>query len=143
MQCAKWQEALEEAEKNGIKIIIWPLGHQYMPWKWTGSDWDISEGIEILEFAEEYVSNGKEALLAVLMSHEPFWNNGNPFTTEQMKMLYSKLKSVAPLVNLFVAFGCLSCFDSNPDTRIEDGIADIAGIWLHCFGGAEEAKKML
>ncbi len=139
----KWQEALEEAEKNGIKIIIWPLGHghQYTPWKWNGSDWDISEGIEILEFAEEYVSNGKEALLAVLMSHEPFWNNGNPFTTEQMKMLYSKLKSVAPHVNLFVAFGCLSCFDSNPDTRIEDGIADIAGIWLHCFGGAEGSEE--
>ena len=139
----KWQEALEEAEKNGIKLIIWPLGHghQYTPWKWNGSDWDISEGMEVLEFAEEYVLSGKEALLAILMSHEPFWNNGNPFTTEQMKMLYSKLKSVAPHVNLFVAFGCLSYFDSNPDTRIEDGIADIAGIWLHCFGGAEGSEE--
>ncbi len=139
----QWQEALEEAEKNKMKLIIWPLGHghQYTPWKWTGSDWDISEGIEVMQFAEEYVSNGGEALLTVLMSHEPFWNNGNPFTTEQIKMLYSKLKSVAPHVKLFVAFGCLSCFDNNPNTRIENGIADIAGIWLHCFGGAEGSEE--
>ena len=139
----EWREALNEAEKNGIKIIIWPLGHghQSTPWKWNSSDWNISEGIEVLEFAEEYVLAGGNALLAVLMSHEPFWNDGNPFTTEQMKMLYSKLKSVAPHVNLFVAFGCLSCFDSNPNTRVEDGIADIAGIWLHCFGGAEGSQE--
>jgi len=139
----KWQEALGEAEKNGISIIIWPLGegHQNTPWKWNGTDWDISEGMEVMQFAEEYVTNGGESLLAVLMSHEPFWNDGNPFTTEQMKMLYSKLKQVAPHVNLFVAFGCLSCFDDNPDTRIEDGIADIAGVWLHCFGGAEGSEE--
>ncbi|HEC76362.1 MAG TPA: DUF1565 domain-containing protein [Thermoplasmatales archaeon] len=139
----QWQEALEKAEKNGIKLIIWPLGHghQYTPWKWNGHGWNISEGMEVLQYAEEYISSGRKALLAVLMSHEPFWNDGNPFTTEQMKMLYTELKSVAPHVNLFVAFGCLSCFDGNPDTRIEDGLADIAGIWLHCFGGAEGSKE--
>lgn len=139
----QWQNALNKAEENGLKLIIWPLGHghQSTPWKWNGTGWDISEGVEVLEYAEEYVLSGGEGLLAVLMSHEPFWNDGNPFTTEQMKMLYSKLKQVAPHVNLFVAFGCLSCFESNPNTRIENGIADIAGIWLHCFGGAEGSKK--
>jgi len=135
----QWHNALQEAEKNDIKLIIWPLGHghQYTPWEWNGTGWNISEGMEVLQYAEEYVTSGGQALLAVLMSHEPFWNDGNPFTTEQMKSLYNDLKKVAPHVNLFVAFGCLSCFDNNPNTRIENGIADIAGIWLHCFGGAE------
>ncbi len=134
-----WWETLREAERNNIRLIIWPLGHghQYTPWKWNGTGWDISEGLEVLEYAESYVTSGGESLLAVLMSHEPFWNDGNPFTTSQMKQLYSKLKSVAPHVKLYVAFGCLSCFDVNPDTRIENGIADVAGIWLHCFGGME------
>jgi len=135
----KWENTLREAEKNDIKLIIWPIGHghQYTPWKWNGTDWDISEGLEVLEYAENYVTNGGKALLAILMSHEPFWNDGNPFTTDQMKQLYSKLKKFAPHVKLYVAFGCLSCFDENPNTRIENGIADIAGIWLHCFGGME------
>lgn len=139
----QWHNALHDAEKNNIKLIIWPLGHghQYTPWKWNGTGWNISEGMKVLQYAEEYVASGGQALLAVLMSHEPFWNDGNPFTTEQMKSLYNDLKKVAPHVNLFVAFGCLSCFDDNPNTRIENGIADIAGIWLHCFGGAEGSRE--
>jgi hypothetical protein len=151
LQCdiQSWETALQAAEKSNIKIVIWPLGggHQNTAWAWNGYNWDISLGRTVLEYAENYVTSGGDALLAVVMSHEPFWNYGNPFSTEQMKSLYTTLKNVAPHVELFVYFGGLAHYDSNPHTRIEDGIADIACIWMHCFGGAggtcEEALQAI
>lgn len=135
----KWKKALAEAEKYDLKIIIWPLGsgHQWTPWAWNGSSWDISSGLNALKYAESYTVAGGEALMAVVMSHEPFYNNGDPFTASEMKMLYSALKNEAPHVQLFVYMNDMAYYDNRPDTKIEDGIMDIAGIWLHCFGEAE------
>jgi hypothetical protein len=134
-----WKNALRTAEQNELKIIIWPLGsgHQWTPWAWDGHAWDISKGLNAMKFAESYITSGGKALLAVVMSHEPFYNNGDPFTAGEMKMLYSALKDVAPHVNLFVYMNDMAYYDKRPNTKIEDGIMDIAGIWLHCFGGAE------
>ena len=134
-----WKNALAEAEKNELKIVIWPLGngHQWTPWAWNGTSWDISQGLDVMKYAEAYTNSGGEALVAVVMSHEPFYNNGDPFTTSEMKMLYADLKDVAPHVKLFVYMNDMAYYDEFPDTKIEDGIMDIAGIWLHCFGGEE------
>ncbi len=135
----KWKNALTEAEKYDLKIIIWPLGsgHQWTPWAWNGSSWNITAGLNVLKFAESYIIAGGQSLLAIVMSHEPFYNNGDPFTTSEMKMLYSSLKNEAPHVQLFVYMNDMAYYDKRPDTKIEDGIMDITGIWLHCFGGAE------
>jgi hypothetical protein len=134
-----WKNALAEAEKYQLKIIIWPLGsgHQWTPWAWNGSSWDISDGLNVMKYAESYTNAGGKALLAVVMSHEPFYNNGDPFTASEMKMLYSALKNEAPHVQLFVYMNDMAYYDKRPNTKIEDGIMDIAGTWLHCFGGAE------
>jgi hypothetical protein len=135
----KWKKALAEAEKYDLKIIIWPLGngHQWTPWAWDGSSWDISAGLNVLKYAEAYTIAGGQSLLAIVMSHEPFYNNGDPFTASEMKMLYSALKNEAPHVQLFVYMNDMAYYDKRPNTKIEDGIMDIAGIWLHCFGEAE------
>ncbi len=134
-----WKNALSVAEQNELKIVIWPLGsgHQWTPWAWDGVSWDISKGLNVMKYAENYTTSGGEALLAVVMSHEPFYNNGDPFTTSEMKMLYASLKDVAPHVKLFVYMNDMAYYDKLPNTKIEDGLMDIAGIWLHCFGGAE------
>jgi hypothetical protein len=137
-----WKAALDEAEKYGIKIVIWPLGngHQWTSWAWDGSNWDISKGEDALKFAESYVNSGGNGLLAVVMSHEPFYNNGDPFTAAEMKLLYSSLKNTAPNVELFVYMNDMAYYDTKANTRIEDGLMDIAGIWLHCFGEAEGSR---
>lgn len=137
-----WKNALNEAEKNNINLIIWPLGHghQWTPWAWdfTLWGWDISEGMDVLNYSEKYIISGGQNLLAVLMSHEPFYNNGSPFSTVQMKSLYSALKNVAPHVKLFVYMNDMAYYDSTyANRRIEDGIMDIAGIWKHWFGTQE------
>ncbi len=136
-----WKNALSEAEKNGIKLIIWSEGHghQWTPWAWNSSTgtWDISEGLNILKFAEQYTSSGGKSLLALLMSHEPFYNDGHPFTAAQMKALYSTLKNVAPHVKLFVYMNDMAYYDKRLFTKIEDGIMDIAGIYKHWFGTQE------
>ena len=134
-----WKNALTLAEENRISIVIWPggSGHQWTPWVWNGSSWDISEGLNGMKFAENYINSGGKALVAVIMSHEPFYNNGDPFTAAEMKMLYSALKEVAPHVKLFVYMNDMAYYDQFPNTKIEDGIMDIAGIWKHVFGGAE------
>lgn len=134
-----WKNALSEAEKYDLKIIIWPSGngHQWTPWAWDGSSWDISDGLNVLKYAEDYTIAGGEALLAIVMSHEPFYNGGDPFTTSEMKMLYSALKNEAPDVKLFVYMNDMAYYDNRPDTKIEEGLMDITGIWLHCFGEAE------
>jgi len=134
-----WKNTLSIAEENQLDIVIWPVGngHQWTPWAWDGSTWDISQGLNVMKFAENYTVSGGDALVAVVMSHEPFYNNGDPFTSSEMKQLYSALKEVAPHVKLFVYMNDMAYYDKRPDTKIEDGIMDIAGIWLHCFGGAE------
>ncbi|TSA23030.1 T9SS C-terminal target domain-containing protein [bacterium] len=136
-----WKNALSEAEKNGIKLIIWSEGHghQWTPWAWNPSTgtWDISEGLNVLKFAEQYTSSGGKSLLALLMSHEPFYNDGHPFTAAQMKALYSTLKSFAPHVKLFVYMNDMAYYDKRLFTKIEDGIMDIAGIYRHWFGTQE------
>jgi len=135
----KWRKALAEAEKYDLKIIIWPLGngHQWTPWAWDGSSWNISAGLNVIRWAEKYIVAGGQSLLAVVMSHEPFYNNGDPFTASEMKTLYSALKNEAPHVQLFVYMNDMAYYDKRQGTQIEDGIMDIAGTWLHCFGGAE------
>ncbi len=134
-----WKNALAEAEKYDLNVLIWPLGsgHQWTPWAWDGSSWDISKGVNAMKYAERYAASGGKALLAVVMSHEPFYNHGDPFTADEMKMLYSALKEVAPHVKLFVYMNDMAYYDQFAATKIEDGIMDVAGIWLHCFGGAE------
>jgi hypothetical protein len=136
-----WKNALMEAEKNGIQLIIWSMGngHQWTPWAWNSSSgsWNISEGMNVLKYAEQYTSSGGKSLLALLMSHEPFYNNGQPFTTAQLKALYSALKTVAPHVKLFVYMNDMAYYDKRLLTKIEDGIMDIAGIWKHWFGTQE------
>jgi hypothetical protein len=136
-----WKNALSEAEKNNLQLIIWSEGHghQYTPWAWNivNGTWDISEGLNILKYAERYVTSGGKSLLALLMSHEPFYNDGRPFSAAQMKSLYSTLKSVAPHVTLFVYMNDMAYYDKRPNTTIEDGIMDIAGIYKHWFGTQE------
>jgi hypothetical protein len=136
-----WKNALSEAEKNNLKLIIWSTGngHQWTPWAWNIArwEWDISEGLNVLKYAERYVSSGGTSLLALLMSHEPFYNDGHPFTAAQMKDLYSTLKNVAPHVTLFVYMNDMAYYDKRMNTRIEDGIMDIAGIYKHWFGTQE------
>jgi hypothetical protein len=136
-----WKNALSEAEKNNLQLIIWSEGHghQYTPWAWNivNGTWDISEGLTILKYAEKYVTSGGKALLALLMSHEPFYNDGHPFNAAQMKSLYSALKAVAPHVTLFVYMNDMAYYDKRPGTTIEDGFMDIAGIYKHWFGTQE------
>jgi len=136
-----WKNALSEAEKNNLKLIIWSTGngHQWTPWAWNivNATWDISEGLNVLRYAEKYVSSGGKSLLALLMSHEPFYNDGHPFTAAQMKALYSALKNVAPHVTLFVYMNDMAYYDKRSNTKIEDGIMDIAGIYKHWFGTQE------
>jgi hypothetical protein len=138
---SSWRIALSEAEKHNITLIIWSEGHghQWTPWAWNSINgtWDISEGLDVLNYAEKYVTSGGKALLALLMSHEPFYNDGHPFTAAQMKALYSALKKVAPHVKLFVYMNDMAYYDKKPGTAIEDGLMDIAGIWKHWFGTRE------
>lgn len=144
-----WKNALDAAEKNQLKIIIWPLGHghQYTPWAWNGSSWDITEGMSVLKLAERYVASGGKALLAVLMSHEPYYNGGNPFTADQMTALNAVLKSVAPHVKLFVYMNDMAYYDKRLAPfypyRIDDGIMDIAGIYKHHFGTKHTLEETL
>lgn len=133
------KNVLAEAERNNLELVIWPVGggHQWTPWAWQDSVWDISEGLDLMHFADNYIATGGDALIAVVMSHEPFYNDGDPFTASEMKMLYADLKNAAPNVQLFVYMNDMAYYDKSAETRIENGIMDIAGIWLHCFGGAE------
>jgi hypothetical protein len=136
-----WKNALSEAEKNNVQLVIWSEGHghQYTPWAWNivNGTWDISEGLTILKYAEHYVTSGGKSLLALLMSHEPFYNDGHPFSAAQMKALYSTLKGIAPHVTLFVYMNDMAYYDKRPGTTIEDGFMDIAGIYKHWFGTRE------
>lgn len=134
-----WKKAVSEAEKYNLKLILWPLGygHQWTTWHWKNNEWDISEGLKILEFSENYVKNGGKALEAIVMTHEPFWNNGYPFTTKDIQSLYYKLKEKSPNVKLFNYINNLSEYDKYESTKIKPGIGDILATWWHIWGGAE------
>lgn len=134
-----WKKALSEAENNNIKLILWPIGygHQWTTWHWKNDTWDISEGLDILNFSEKYIKNGGKSLEAVVMTHEPYWNNGNPFTTNQIKKLYFKLKEKAPNVKLFNYINDLANYNQNKNSKIEQGVGDILATWWHYWGSAE------
>jgi hypothetical protein len=135
-----WRYALSQAEKNNIKLIIWPLGNgqRYTPWTFTVVPWgwDISKGLDVLKFAEQYIASGGKALLAVLMSHEPFYSQGEAiFTSAQLKLLYSSMKAVAPHVQTYIYMNDMAYYDRiDPNRRMEDGIMDICGTYKHSFG---------
>lgn len=141
---------IKKAEEKNMQLIIWPhgYGHQWTPWKWTGTEWDISEGYDFLDYLKEYAANGGTAIHSYLMSHEPFWNHGDPFSSDQMKALYAKLETYAPGIKKFVYIGNLSYNENyysqgweGIDVIIEDGLADVACIWWHGFGGQEGAPS--
>lgn len=144
-----WKSALSEAEKNNLKLIIWPLGdgERYLPWKFNliAWDWDISEGMNVLKFAERYVTSGGKSLLAVVESHEPFYSQKEMvFTSSQLKMLYSDIKSVAPDVNTFIYMNDMALYDStNTALQMSDGIMDICGTYRHCFGTQNTEEEAL
>ncbi len=144
-----WKSALANAEKNNLKLIIWPLGHgqRYTPWafsflKW---DWDLSEGMDVLKFAEQYTASGGQALLAVLMSHEPFYSQGETvFSSSQLKLLYSAMKSVAPHVKTYIYMNDMAYYDARDASKqMENGIMDICGTYKHCFGTKNTMDELL
>lgn len=139
-----WASYLSAAEANGIKLIIWPLGgcqcSASVPWCWTGSGWDLSAGEDALRYADEYVRNGGTGLLAVLSTHEPFWSACLSDPENQLRSLYSAMKAVAPNVDVYAYMDGLT----DAGGTVTNGMADWAGVWLHCFGGVEgscEAAK--
>ncbi len=132
-----WKTALDAAERNNLSLIVWPLGHgdRYTPWRFDGVSWDISEGLGILTYAERYVASGGTALIALLMSHEPFYSKTQRvFLSSQMKMLYTTLKSVAPHVKLFIYMNDMAYYDTTPFWQMQDSMMDVAGIFKHSFG---------
>lgn len=144
-----WKTALMEAEKNNLKLIVWPQGHgqRYTPWAYNPLiwDWDISEGMEVLKFAERYVASGGQSLLAVLMSHEPFYAQGQMiFVTSQMKQLYAAMKKVAPHVKTFIYMNDMAYYDRiDPNRQMEDGMMDICGTFKHSFGTKHTEEETL
>jgi hypothetical protein len=144
-----WRNALREAEKNNLKLIIWPQGHgqRYTPWAYDVSkfDWDLSEGLNVLNFAEQYAASGGQALLAVVMSHEPFYAQGEMiFVSSQLKQLYTAMKKVAPHVQTFIYMNDMAYYDRIDRYRqMEDGIMDICGTYKHSFGTKHTEEETL
>jgi hypothetical protein len=140
---------LIEAEKSNLKLIVWPQGHgqRYTPWAYNPLiwDWDISEGLEVLKFAERYVASGGRSLLAVLMSHEPFYAQGQMiFVTSQMKQLYAAMKKVAPHVKTFIYMNDMAYYDRiDANRQMEDGMMDICGTYKHSFGTKHTEEETL
>jgi hypothetical protein len=144
-----WKNALTEAEKNNLQLVIWPQGHgqRYTPWAYNPSiwDWDLSEGLNVLNFAERYAISGGRALLAVLMSHEPFYAQGQTvFVSSQLKQLYAAMKKVAPHVKTFIYMNDMAYYDRTDRYRqMEDGIMDICGTFKHSFGTKHTEEETL
>jgi hypothetical protein len=144
-----WKTALMEAEKNNLKLIVWPQGHgqRYTPWAYNPLiwDWDLSEGLSVLQFAEQYVASGGQSLLAVLMSHEPFYAQGQAiFVSSQLKRLYAAMKKVAPHVKTFIYMNDMAMYDrTDPNRQMEDGIMDICGTYKHSFGTKHTEEETL
>lgn len=141
-----WKAALTAAEQNNLSLIVWPLGHgdRYTPWSFDGASWDISEGLDVLKYAERYVASGGKALRAVLMSHEPFYSKTQRvFLSSQMQMLYKLLKSFAPGVKLFIYMNDMAYYDTFPFWKMLDSMMDVAGIFKHSFGTKHTLEEAL
>jgi hypothetical protein len=143
-----WKEAVANADQNGISLIIWPVGYgeHWTAWHCNIFSWDISEGLGAMLWAERYVVSGGKALLAVLMSAEPFRNGTKwmPQTTYMLKQLYADLKSVAPHVRLYMDMNNIAYYDStDPFRRMEDSLVDIVGTHNHCFGTQHTLEETL
>ncbi len=143
---AAWKTALAAAEQNNLSLIVWPLGHgdRYTPWAFDGTSWDISEGLEVLKYAERYVASGGKALRAVLMSHEPFYSKtARVFLNTQIQALYKLLKSHAPHVELFIYMNDMAYYDTLPFWTMLDSMMDVAGIFKHSFGTKHTLEEAL
>lgn len=146
------EQLITQAEEQNCQLIIWPhgYGHQWTPWRWDAASetWDISDGHAFLDYLANYQANGGQAIHSFLMSHEPFWNHGEPFSSQQMKDLYALLEAYAPGLDKFLYVGNLAYNEQvfpqyweNVDIRIEEGLADVVCIWWHGFGGQEGAPS--
>ncbi|TSA23031.1 T9SS C-terminal target domain-containing protein [bacterium] len=143
---ATWRRTLQEAEKNNLKLIIWPQGHgqRYTPWafdflKWLQDPtqgWDLTEGLNDLKFAEQYITSGGQSLLAIVLSHEPFYAQGEQiFNSSQLKSLYAAFKKVAPHVKTYIYMNDFAYYDrKDPARQMSDGMMDICGTYKHSFG---------
>ena len=141
---SEWERYLKEAEKHDLKVIIWPVGtcmkDSSIPWCLNNGTWDMSRGRDALSYAQQYVQNGGKSLLGVMSLHEPYWSAGLNINNanNDIKNLYSEMKKIAPDVNVFIYMdGIADTEETYPQARITNGMADIIGVWLHCFGEAE------
>jgi hypothetical protein len=140
------RNTLRQAEQNNLKLVVWPQGHgqRYTPWsfdflKWLqdpAQGWDLTEGLNVLKFAEQYITSGGQSLLALVLSHEPFYSQGEQiFNSSQMKSLYSAFKKVAPHVKTYIYMNDMAYYDrTDPARSMSDGIMDICGTYKHSFG---------
>jgi hypothetical protein len=143
---ATWRTTLQQAEKYNLKLVIWPQGHgqRYTPWafnflKWLQDPtqgWDLTEGLNVLTFAEQYVTSGGQSLLAIVLSHEPFYSQGEQlFNSAELKSLYTAFKKVAPHVKTYIYMNDMAYYDrTDPARAMSDGIMDICGTYKHSFG---------
>jgi hypothetical protein len=144
---ATWRTTLQEAERNNLKLVIWPQGHgqRYTPWafdflKWLQDPtqgWDISEGLSDLKFAEQYVTSGGKSLIAIVLSHEPFYAQSGQqvFNSSELKSLYTAIKNVAPHVGTYIYMNDMAYYDrTDPAKQMSDGIMDICGTYKHSYG---------
>jgi hypothetical protein len=143
---ATLRNTLQQAEKNNLKLVIWPQGHgqRYTPWsfdflKWLQDPtqgWDISEGLNVLKSAEQYITSGGQSLLAIVTSHEPFYSQGQQvFNSSELKALYAAIKNVAPHVKTYIYMNDMAYYDrTDPARQMSDGIMDICGTYKHSFG---------
>jgi hypothetical protein len=149
------RNTLQQAEKNNLKLVVWPQGHgqRYTPWsfdflKWLQDPtqgWDISEGLNVLKAAEQYITSGGQSLLAIVTSHEPFYSQGEQvFNSSELKSLYTKVKNVAPHVKTYIYMNDMAYYDrTDPARQMSDGIMDICGTYKHCFGTKNTPSEAL
>jgi hypothetical protein len=142
-----WRNTLQQAEQYNLKLVIWPQGHgqRYTPWSFNFSKWlvdptqgwDLSEGLNDLKFAEQYVTSGGQSLVAIVLSHEPFYTNQGDqvFNSSELKSLYTAVKNVAPHVKTYIYMNDMAYYDrTDPSRQMSDGIMDICGTYKHSFG---------
>jgi hypothetical protein len=153
---AVWRSTLQQAERNNLKLVVWPQGHgqRYTPWafdflKWLQDPtqgWDISEGLLDLKFAEQYVTSGGKSLIAIVLSHEPFYAQSGQqvFNSAELKSLYAAIKNVAPHVGTYIYMNDMAYYDrTDPAKQMSDGIMDICGTYKHSFGTANTQASTL
>ena len=140
------RNTLLQAEKYNLKLVVWPQGHgqRYTPFsfnfaKWLQDPtqgWDVSEGLNVLKFAEQYITSGGQSLVALVTSHEPFYSQGEQvFNSSELKALYTTIKNVAPHVKQYIYMNDMAYYDrTDPAKQMSDGIMDICGTYKHSFG---------